>query len=409
MLREFRIKNYKSIEELTLQLGRFNVFIGENGAGKSNILEALALTGAADAGKLDNEFLASRGIRVTSPQLMRSAFDGTNENRPIVTTLRTHDGATFSYTLSNDNKPYSSWTSHVNITPGRSKEVLGSFSRMFETYMSKLPAEERISFAKELSEQLRTAVEILENSDGRQPDKDFTPVRIPLREDFRFDLRSTSTSIADFVIYSPENSALREFQKEGQIEPLGVNGEGLLKLLQVLQTEQPKSFKAIRDALRMLSWFDDLTVVYDGSRADLSIVDCFIDSQIRSIDQRSANEGFLYVAFYFALLSTDLTPKVFAVDNIDASLNPKLCEQMTKKLASLAKRNRKQVILTTHNPAVLDGLDLNDSQQRLFIVSRDLKGRTKVRRFQKSMPEGFPTRLSELFLRGTIGGLPKSF
>ena len=38
----------------------------------------------------------------------------------------------------------------------------------------------------------------------------------------------------NFLIYSPENTALRTFEKEGQIQPLGINGEGLLKLLKVV-------------------------------------------------------------------------------------------------------------------------------------------------------------------------------
>jgi predicted ATPase len=50
----FRIRNFKSIQDLTLKLGRVTVMIGENGSGKSNILEALGFAGCAAAGKLDN-------------------------------------------------------------------------------------------------------------------------------------------------------------------------------------------------------------------------------------------------------------------------------------------------------------------------------------------------------------------
>jgi AAA15 family ATPase/GTPase len=47
MIRELTIKNYKSILDHTMELGRINVFIGENGCGKTNILEALAMAAAA--------------------------------------------------------------------------------------------------------------------------------------------------------------------------------------------------------------------------------------------------------------------------------------------------------------------------------------------------------------------------
>ena len=75
MIRKVRINNYKSIPDLTLDLGRVTVLIGANGSGKSNILEAIALASAAAQNKLDNEFLISRGIRVTETRFMRSAFD----------------------------------------------------------------------------------------------------------------------------------------------------------------------------------------------------------------------------------------------------------------------------------------------------------------------------------------------
>ena len=76
MIKKIQIENYKSIDTLEFELGRINVLIGENGAGKSNILEAIALAGAAVTDKLDNEFLVSRGIRVTRPDYMRPACPG---------------------------------------------------------------------------------------------------------------------------------------------------------------------------------------------------------------------------------------------------------------------------------------------------------------------------------------------
>jgi ABC-type lipoprotein export system ATPase subunit len=61
MLSSLKIKNFKSIVDLTLDLGRFNMLIGENGCGKTNILEAL---GMATSDELTNEDLFQRGLRV---------------------------------------------------------------------------------------------------------------------------------------------------------------------------------------------------------------------------------------------------------------------------------------------------------------------------------------------------------
>src|SRR5688572_23919843 len=74
MLSSFTVKNFKSIVELTLELGRFNVFIGENGCGKTNILEALAMAAGAESERLTNEDLFLRGMRVARATLTTNSF-----------------------------------------------------------------------------------------------------------------------------------------------------------------------------------------------------------------------------------------------------------------------------------------------------------------------------------------------
>lgn len=329
MISEIKIKNYKSIEKLKLNLGQVNVLIGSNGCGKSNILEAITLGSAASNHKLDNEFLATRGIRVTEPQLMRSAFDKKNVGQAIEVGFDD-----FIFKIQNDNRPFSKWINTQKVN------------------------------------------------------------------DFK--------SIPDFLIYAPENNKIRNFKEEAQIEPLGIHGEGLFKLLTVLTEEE---ISEIKENLSFIDWFEDFIIpnkLFSNERR-LKITDRFIDDEIDYFDQRSANEGFLYLLFYLTLFVNQYSPKFFAIDNIDNSLNPKLCSALIKILAKLAKKYDKQVILTTHNPAILDGLNLNDPLQKLFVVSRNAIGVTKVNAISKPKPtkNQEPVKLSEAFLRGYIGGLNK--
>ena len=43
IIREIRIKNFRSIVEATIPLDNFNIFVGLNDCGKSNVLKALNL------------------------------------------------------------------------------------------------------------------------------------------------------------------------------------------------------------------------------------------------------------------------------------------------------------------------------------------------------------------------------
>ena len=218
--------------------------------------------------------------------------------------------------------------------------------------------------------------------------------------------------IKSFLLYSPENYFLRNNAEEEYIKPLGTRGQGLLNCLKELYKNQEK-FEQIQEALSLFDWFESIDIGTDRifGEGEITIKDRFLHDEAPIFDQRSANEGFLYLLFYAALFVSDDTPAFFAIDNIDNGMNPRMCAKLIEVLSDLAEKNGKQVIFTTHNPAILDGLDLSDENQRLFVISRNRKGRTKAKRiFKNNTPEGkIPTKLSELFLRGSIGGLPENF
>lgn len=396
MINEIRINNYKSIQKLKINVGRTTVLIGENGSGKTNILEAIALASAAANNKPDNEFLASRGIRVTEPQFMRSAFNSENISKDIYINFSGDDNISFKCRLQNDNEPYSKW----QIIPD---ELLkSSFEKAVKTD------------AKFLEEIVKTIKSKLDETELKNETE--INIKDALDEIVRSLFVKTvgKLNLHEFIIYSPENFSLRIFEKEGQIEPLGINGEGLFKLLKVLGSkENTDRLKIIKEKLRFINWFKDFEIPARLSEREkyIRIKDKYLDDNFAYFDQKSSNEGFLFLLFYFALFASDDTPRFFSIDNIDASLNPKLCRHLVKELVDLGKKFDKQAIFTTHNPAVLDGLNLDDPDQKLFVVFRNKLGYTKIKPVSKpKTPEGQePVRLSEAFLRGYIGGLPKGF
>lgn len=401
MITNFKIENYKSINKLTIDLGRVNVFIGENGCGKSNIIEAIALASAATEDKLDNEFLTARGVRVTVPKLMRSAYELDNIDSPIKVSFSVDNDYSFEYELLNDNIQYSKWMAK----PVTSSE---EFAKQIRNILaSELDKNSPVyKFIEVYAELVKLSSEI----NNIRNERIYVKFYDVLKNKYAL---LTGGQFKNFLIYSPENTSLRIFEKEGQIEPLGVNGEGLFKLIKYFSTQtESGSLEEIKRYLQVFDWFKDFSVpekLFEGE-SYLQIQDRYIDKSIE-LDQRSSNEGFLFVLFYLALLVSDKTPSFFAIDNIEASLNPKLCTKLIKTVAELSERHQKQVILTTHSPSVLDGLNLNDPEQKLFLVYRNKLGHTTIKELEKpkNMNGQEPVRLSEAFLRGYIGGLPKNF
>jgi hypothetical protein len=82
-------------------------------------------------------------------------------------------------------------------------------------------------------------------------------------------------------------------------------------------------------------------------------------------------------------------------------------------LTELAKKYDKQIFLTTHNPAILDGINLNDKDEKIFVASRNELGHTQLKTLTvDDYPideDGERLHLSEAFLRGYLGGLPRGF
>lgn len=449
MIDAIEIENYKSIQKLKIKLGRVNLLIGENGCGKSNILEAIVLAGAAEANKLDNEFLPSRGIRVTTADLMRSNFAKENINSPIKLTISPKiefeddeiKNLRQLYRINPEGSAYTTWNvenkklfdtdEHTDVefnalTEGAKsillaskqaanvEELLNSLNQeKFSTLQKKARQDlggNKYSQIESLEEFIKTLKNAVHDTQELVPDASKS---LEVAEGINKSFDTEVNKIRNFLIYSPENTALRTFSKEGQIEPLGINGEGLLKLIKVISDTDKKAFEDIVDALNLFGWFDFFEVPDSLSSTEDSILikDKYIDTLI---DQRIVNEGFLFVLFYIALIVSKDTPKIFAIDNIDASLNPALCTKIMEMIVKLSERYGKQIILTTHNPAVLDGLNILDKNQRLNVIYRDLEsGETKLKaitpRRKPKSSSGEQLLMSEAMLRGYFGGLPEGF
>ncbi len=370
MITEVNIKNFKSIVDLTLPLSNINVFIGANGCGKSNILEANGFAAEADnapmmtvgykeasyevglQGILKRSNLYTRGIRDAKPSLIYNAFPDIEKNTEI--------------------------------------SIKYSFDDVKESWHECLFSIDNV--------------------------KDPYPEWIVINR--RKNIKKNYAPLIDYHIYTPNILALRGLTSESRVEPLGIYGEGLDILISSFSS---KGLEEIKTKLSVIEWLDDIILdVKDelklkGFKAGrgkslLYFKDKFLSEQNNIFSAENANGGILIVLFYLSLFISNRTPGFFAIDNIENGLNPMLCRKMLKVLSEIAIGNGKQALITTHNPAVLDGLNLNDDRQRLFVVRRNDEGHTQVERIKlKPQTNGEQLKLSEMWMRGYLGGLPTNF
>lgn len=375
MLTEFQVKNFKSIRDLRIEPGRVTVLLGDNGVGKSNLLEAIGFAGAALADKLDHEFLASRGLRTAEPRLMRSAFAVDGDTRIDFRLTQAQERLGFHVETSASRRGF--WKkvlSERGIRSPKETLLLDSFRAAFKSVIQ--GDDERVSDD-----------ELAEFVDGR------------LAQMFLLD---NFDPLKSFLIYAPERRALRSCEQDGQILPLGVRGEGLGALLKTLVAD-PERLAELRDALRLVDWFEDLQLGSEHAPHALRIRDRHLAD---GIDLRSASDGFLLLLFHFAVVISPDTPKLFAIDDLDAALDPRLAAEALRRLVALAGRHGKQLLVAARDPAILAGFDLHEPDQRLYTIHRDDRGHTQAERVLPPPAPGEErqSELSEVFNRVLLEG-----
>lgn len=392
MISKIKIENYKSVVNQTLNLGKFNVVIGANGCGKSNILEAIAMAGLSSSGALLAEMFESRGIRLSDSRFMRAAFDDIDKEY-IILEVETTDGDSSQYKI------------HYNteLKPAQWEDVVEEDTKMLLSSIKEVGSQYKVADLKSYLE--KTA------KNRRGGDDGVLNVNLYESPDHSIVLaKSRVNGLRSFIIYSLEESALRSLDQTPSTK-LGRTGKGLLPYLKELsKTDYGRIIlNEVKENMQVIDWFEDLDLPESGISQDstLKLKDRYVDEQLDFFDQRSANEAFLYLLFYFTLFISDETPSFFAIDNIESSLNPKLCKLVISRLASLAEKHNKQVILTTHSPFVLDGMDELSENKRLFVVNRNSDGYTVVNQIKENKNKTIP--LSEAWLKGYIGGLPNNF
>ena len=399
MLEKLYVKTFKSLEDVTVDLGQVNVFIGANGSGKSNLLEALGILSAAADGRVDDQTLLARGVRPGLPALYKSAFPAKAGERIPPHLFFGGQGAHARYEVSLHNpltEPAPAWRFKTELWDDgetKAKPLVGRSPRS-------------------------------QNSNGVDPERGLAALKaVEVTSGSALDLLKL---LQGYVIYSPTTPVLRGVAPETQPRhPVGLSGGGLPQAISELlrqRVSDAHSRRICRETLGLVDWAKSfgatsasrlsLSPSAAASRNVIRFRDRFMREDRNVLSGYDASEGALVALFLAVLSGHKESPRLCAVDNADHGLNPRLARSLIKLLCEwyLSAKNVRQILLTTHNPLVLDGLPLQDEGVRLFTVSRANSGRTSIRRIVvndhllERAEQGWT--LSRLWVMGHLGGVP---
>lgn len=394
MLEHLFVRTFKTLDDVSVDLGRVNVFIGANGSGKTNLLEALGVLSAAADGKVDDQTLLARGVRPGIPALYKSAFPARPGKRipPHLRFGASSPQARYEVSLHNPlHDPGPAWRYKTE----RWDDGDDSLVARVPTQPDRINAERGLAALKAVQVDSGAGLDLLELLQG-------------------------------YLIFSPATSVLRGGVPETQPKrPVGLSGGNLSNaILDLLRQrkEDGRSRRICRDALGLVDWAKsfgsapaDQLALSPAAATSGRVVrfrDRFMRSERNVLSGYDASEGALYTLFLAVIAGHRASPALCAVDNADHGLNPRLARSLMEHLCHwyLDADEPRQILLTTHNPLVLDGLLLQDDRVRLFTVSRTGSGRTSVRRVDfddkllRKAKKGWS--LSRLWVMGHFGGVP---
>ena len=382
MIETICIKSFKSLESVEIDLGRINVFIGANGSGKSNLLEAIGVLSAAANGKVDSESLMRRGVR-----------PGTPEN----------------YGCAIKKKERKSFDGEIELS-AINKDTSYTVSSAYQTTQVKVKFKSDWQYKNESLNHLGN--EILMRTDQMNPEVGLAALKLidKQKDDPIFQFLNT---LQNYAIYSPLTPVLRNTIPEQQPRyPIGLSGGGLGNALVILSHFEEYNL-AYHDFFDLIDWAETLFLIgeiYKEQAPEVYFVDRFFNEEGDRLTAKDVSEGALYVLFTMILAIHPAAPRFLAIDNADHGLNPRLAKSLFERLCKWVlaeEQNPRQMLITTHNPLVLDGLLLQDDRVRLFAVDRTNRGCTTVKRVVIN-PEFFKREgsLSRAWVMGHLGGMP---
>ena len=428
MLNRIRVRGYKSLRDLDVQLKPLTLLFGPNAAGKSNILDAVQLLS-----------------RLATSRTLKEAFDPPCRGKPLesftmgpggLKGLREQERLAFSIEAD----------LHISDTVAKAidREILEMRQPAGAGNSDNVPArvhERRLRYRLEVemlpsSGLLRTTDEYLAalNKNGgptrRSAFIERQGQQVRLRREgqarpmeYERYLDRAILSMPHYAPHYPHLTAARRELESWQFfyfEPrermraatpikeashVGPMGEELAAFLVTLKTRQPRQFQALEKALRML--LPDV----DGIETDVNDLG---EAEFRlrengvAIPARVLSEGTLRLLGLLALSGAEDSPSLVGFEEPENGVHPRRIEHIADLLKTSSQSWETQYIVTTHSPILPDRLP----DDALFVVSRTNR-ETQVESFKTwgalgRKPDinealddgGEPLPVSERILRG---------
>ena len=442
MLTRFEAHNFTSLESLKLVLRPFTVLVGPNGAGKTNIIKSVELLGdllyrgstdpiletgwesiARRRGRTRN--VMTLAARAVIPADVVRSIARTEDRRPVGVTL----GLTLGWSSKTDEigvkaETLTLWRgrNHLSVSLRRGGEPeiqLGNDPALWEL-MTPFGARVRTRKVAEGSQNDAADVEsVLRDqlaTTNRRADRGSRFLRLLALNRYYY------TPWFDYIVAACrvqrlrlDASALRgeAVGERSARSQLGPAGEGLADAVARLRGRGSRPERAFLPVLHALQAVfprieDVVPVRYLPGRLALTFKEKGISGRL---GHGNVSDGTIHtLALLMALQDPGegtVGPRLLAVEEPENAIHP----WAIRTVMDRAQRSRRQVVMTTHSPIVVD--EVRDPRS-LYIVSYDAEhgtSATPAPRVEENLTEVLREsglKLGDIWISGSLGGVPQT-
>ena len=372
MIQSFSIENFKSFRKATLPLSPLTLLIGANASGKSNAIEAIQLLSWLASGSPLNDLLYD----VRAEELfLRGGFNDL---------ANTGSGFQLGCELTEDvDRPSMRFSVALEVT-GQGLQI----------------ATERVELGALtiLASDTRDIVITPKNDAYNR----FRTIAQELREqhsDAVTKYPQLVSALSSIFLLDPNPRRMRGYSFI-QEKRLKRDGSALSSVLRQI-TEEAQNKAQVLEFIRSLPEQDISDISYLKTPRDEVMVRLHETFGGRAVPREAAllSDGTLRVLAVAAALFSIPEGSVLIVEEIDNGVHPSRAERLLADIQKIARERDLRVLLTTHNPAMLDALPLEAIPDTVACYRDPEEGDSRLIRLEEL--ESYP----ELVAQGPLGWL----
>ncbi|MFA7239563.1 MAG: AAA family ATPase [Sulfuricellaceae bacterium] len=355
MLKELRLQNWKSFEQGTLYIDPLTIIIGTNASGKSNTLDALLFLQRVASGV--GIFPAINGDANLSP--IRGGMEWVCRKPAKEFTLVVILGG------ETPNQDYRYEVS-IQVNGVKAEVCREELTALKYGPRSQTPKETRLFYTQQESSApgIPAYFSSGAKSHGKRVDLNRSHIvlaqadALNLRKEVQDGVKHLLGHLQQIFVFDPIPSHMRDYKPFS--EKLQADGNNIAGVLAALEASRKEEVEKIltkylkdlpeRDIQRV--WTEPVGKFQTD--AMLYCEEGWAGTASHTVDARGMSDGTLrYLAIVTAML-TRQTGSLLVIEEVDNGLHPSRAHVLVEMLRSLGKERGIDVIVTTHNPALLD-------------------------------------------------------